>query len=162
MSSYNKRISFYLILTFSLLFNISAQENDIKLFDEDTTIEKKVSTNDIDILNKYVYSNIASAYKLSSSNQTPISKDTKRLYVDLENLKTINSEKSNSIEVVIIKLLNENDLTQSIQLDFTTNFPNLKCVYISCEVKSSLLEMKKAIQKPKQSIKTYLGFNLPE
>lgn len=160
MKSIKKKLSFCLVLTFSLLSYLSAQENDVILFN-DANNTKKTSTIDKGILEKYVYSNIESAYKLSSEEQTPVTKDTKRMYLDVNYLNTIKSEKSNSIEVVVIKILAKDDLSDLITLEFANNFPNLKCIYISCEVELSFSEIQKNIQTPKHNVKTYLGFNTP-
>ncbi len=160
MKSIITKLSFCLVLTLSLMSYLSAQENDVILFNG-TNNAKKASRIDKDVLKRYVYSNIESAYKLSSEKQTSITKNTKRLYLDVNNLETLESEKSNSIEVVVVKILNKEDLSDSIGIEFVNNFPNLKCIYISCEVEISLSEIQKNIQTPKHNVKTYLGFNAP-
>ena len=77
MKSIITKLSFCLVLTLSLMSYLSAQENDVILFNG-TNNAKKASRIDKDVLKRYVYSNIESAYKLSSEKQTSITKNTKR------------------------------------------------------------------------------------
>jgi len=143
----------------------SAQENDVKLFNNDVqsnTRSKGLPDNDAQMLKKLVYKKVETAY-LSNNESKPIMLNTERVVVDVASLNTINRRPSNMVKVLVIKVLNQNDLSKTIDYDAFSVFPNLECIYISCEVEASQPQIIRMIKK-REDIKyppTFLGINIP-
>lgn len=151
------------LLMFILTSN--AQENDIKLFDVNSkdVINQRVSKDDMLLLKHLVYDIVDTAYFTSEAPQKPITLSTERIVTDVSSLPQLSREKSKTVQVVVVKVLKESELKQSIDFSVFKNFPNLKCVYISCEIRANQQQILQMIKKSEnnQTVKTFLGFNLP-
>jgi len=165
MRSTNNSRFLIVVLLILCITTSNAQENDIKLFGENSKSMQRqsVSNEDEALLQKLVYDNIDSALFLRS-DINPIKLSTERIITDITSLPLLNKEKSRTVQVVVIKILDQNELLQTIDYSVFKNFPNLKCVYISCEVKAELPQIIRMIKKDNETknLTTFLGFNLPQ
>lgn len=152
------------LLMFILTSN--AQENDIKLFDVNSkdVINQRVSKDDMLLLKHLVYDIIDTAYLMSEEPQKPITLSTERIVTDVSSLPQLSREKSKTVQVVVVKVLKESELKQTIDFSVFKNFPNLKCVYISCEIKADQQQVLQMIKKDKNSQvpMTFMGINIPQ
>ena len=142
-----------------------AQDNDIKLTLDGSQNAQRQNMTDTDrsMLKSLVYDKVESAYLLSNADKKPVMLSTERIITDVASLPALSKTNSKTVQVIVVKILDKSELMQDIDFSVFANFPNLQCVYISCEVKASQQQIIRMIKKDKEvrGLVTYLGFNVP-
>jgi len=158
---YLSLVTLLICITFS-----NAQNNDFKLFDNNpqNVSRKSLSTNDRTLLQELVYNKMATAYFMDNKVDMPIKLSTERIVTDVTSFPLLNREKSKTVQVVVVKILNNTELRKTIDFSVFKNFPNLKCVYISCEIRANQQQILQMIKKDKNSQvpMTFMGINIPQ
>ncbi|MDX1279264.1 hypothetical protein [Oceanihabitans sediminis] len=152
---------FLILLAFIFSNKLSAQNNDIPLFDN-MSLSRTAGNTTNQNLEEYVYENIESGY-FENGNLSFAEENFKRLYIDMASLNSISRLDLNNVEAIIIKISSLNDLNTRINYANTfSGLSNLKCVYINSEIQVSKFQIENLFTNvPSTNILNYYGVNIP-